>query len=237
MSHPNRDTPASRRATPRATLAMRAAVGLVAVGAAASSVSGVFDRTWTDPEPALSVSKSSVADTVIRTQRDAGIIFTDRQDNALRRLIGLWERRNDVQTLFSTPGGQPDMVNLLRWAEQDNDPDALQLAVIRPALREAAARMGIMRADGSVIEVFVQSVAMRPKPRFVAGGSLWDLAQVWGRRPDLQQRFSSNGVVDVRALFTWAASVPTNDPDAAVLAPVAGTFDQLVEELPPRKVK
>jgi hypothetical protein len=143
------------------------------------------------------------------------------------------KRHCDVQQLFTADDGQPDLVNLLRWANQNNDPDALQLAVIRPALSEVAARLGIMGPNEDVIAVFVQTTAMRPKPRFVVGGALWDLAEVWNRRPDLRQRFSANGVVNVRRVFTWASTVPTTDPDFDSLRAVAGHFDQLLSELPP----
>jgi hypothetical protein len=215
------------------TKAVRVMVGLVALWAAVSSIAGAPSRRWNDPEPSLSVSRSSVATRTIDDQRDRGIRFTKRQEHALRQLIGLWERRQDVRTLFSTPKGEPDVVNLLRWAKQNNDPDALQLAMIRPALDEASARMGILGADGDVIAVFVQSVAMRPEPRFVVGGALWDLAQVWNRRPDLRKRFTDNGVVNVRGIFTWAATVPRTDPDFDTLKATAGNFDQVLAELPP----
>jgi hypothetical protein len=76
---------------------------------------------------------------------------------------------------------------------------------------------------------------MRPEPRSRLGGALWLLADAWKRREDLRSRFSNDGIVDVRGLYTWASAVPVDDPDTAVFSPVSGDFDRLVDELPPRR--
>lgn len=217
----------------RLSTVLRLAIGLVVVAAAGSIVASVARDPWPDPEPFLAPSRSALADETLRDVESDGVRFTARQQDSLRRLIGLWERRADLRALLVTGTGSPDMVSLIRWANQNNDPDALQLALIRPSLSEAAARMGMLDANGDIIPVLVHTLAMRPSPTYRVAGSIWDLAEIWNRRRDIRERFSSDGVVNVRGLYAWASSVPADDPDFAVLKPSFLAFDQVLDELPP----
>ncbi len=220
----------------RGAAALRIVVALVVLAAVVQTLLSWPDRGWKDPEPSLRPSRSEVANRTLDALRDEGLRFTGRQEDALRRLITLWERREDVRALFVTGTSDPDLVPLIRWAGQDNDPDAVELAVIRPALSEAAARMGILDAGGGIVAVLVQTAAMRPDPGLRLGGSLWIVAEVWNRREDLRARFSDGGVVDVRGLLTWASAVPVDDPDFAATRLIAGDMDRFLDDLPaPRR--
>jgi hypothetical protein len=211
---------------------LRAVTGVVAVVASAWQLRTIFDRGWSNPEPSLSASHSDVAGRVLDQLHDDGIRFTSSQRDAMRRLIGLWERRGDIRQLFVTGTGDPDLPALIRWANQNQDPDTLQLVVIRPALSEAAARMGLLDADGDIIPVLVQTIAMREQPKERVGGALWILAEVWNRRADVRTSFSEDGVVNVRALFGWAATLPVTDRDYETLRPAINAFDKVLDELP-----
>ncbi len=212
--------------------ALRLVVALVVIGAAVPALLTLPGRNWRDPEPTLEPSRSDVADRTLAALHDDGVRFSDRQRDALRRLIALWERRADVRGTFVTGTGDPDLVTLLRWAGQDNDPDAVELALLRPALSEAAARMGVLDVGGGIVAVLSQTLSMRSDPSYRMGGPLWLLVQAWNRRPDVRERFTTDGVVNVRGLITWASAVPVDDPDFASMRVVAGDFDRLIDDLP-----
>lgn len=220
------------RRRPAPSTVLRVVVALVVIGAAVSSLTGLPGRRWRDPEPSLKPSRSAIAGRTLAALHDDGVRFSARQDDALRRLISLWERRADVRSSFVTGTGDPDLVTLLRWAGQDNDPDAVELALLRPALSEAAARMGVLDVGGGIVAVLSQALAMRSDPGQRLGGPMWSLIEVWNRRPDVRERFSSDGVVNVRGLFTWASAVPVDDPDFPTMRVVAGDFDRLIDDLP-----
>lgn len=205
---------------------------LVVIYSAVTTITaGLVTQPRQQTEQLLPLTKSKKVNGIVASYRKEGVSFTDPQEDALRRLLGRWETREDLYTYFSTAEGDVDIVRLMEWARADNDPDALALVLLRPNLNEAAARLGIMVPDGEIISVLVQHLAMREVPSIDGGGSLWILRGVWMRRPDIAKRFTVNGRVAVKPLLEWASTAPTNDPDHTVLGPIALNLQIILADL------
>jgi hypothetical protein len=212
--------------------ALLVVTALVVIYSAVTTITaGLVTRPRQQTERLLPLTTSKKVDGILASYRKDGIRFTDPQEDALRRLLGRWESREDLYSYFSSTTGGVDIARLMEWARADNDPDALALVLLRPDLNEAAARLGIMVPEGEIISVLVQHLAMREVPSIDGGGSLWILRGVWMRRPDIAERFTVDGRVAVKPLLEWASTAPTNDPDHAVLGPIALNLQIILADL------
>ncbi len=213
-----------------------AATALTIVFASVQTIDqGLVHRRSPTAESTYPRSTTSAVEAELSGYRKEGIRFTRSQEDALRRLLGRWETREDLKSNFSLSGGTVDIVALVRWAQGNDDPDALALSLLRPDLNEAAARLGIMIPDGEVLNVLVQTLAMRKSATIEGGGWIYVLRNVWVRRPDIRGRFTVNGRVAVRPLLEWAATVNKSDPDFGVLENGGLDFPVILNDLPNRQ--
>lgn len=199
------------------TLVLRlAALALVGALAVNASVALIGHQHWRrDSGDITTRFHPKRINAVERGLRRDGVRISRDVHRLLAVLLTAWENRADLQASFSTPNGDPAIPGLLDWAW--GLPDAFSTAIVPHlgAIAELRGRMSLLPPDGNVLPVLYWTLQNRSRPFSNLGPVIGRLANVWKKRPELGERFTTDGRVDVPALLQWANTLPPSDPSFA----------------------
>lgn len=190
-----------------------AALTLVGVLAVNASVALISNQHWRRESADITTQFHPTRIKAVEKElRRNGVRISRDVHQLLAVLLTEWESRADLQASFSTPAGDPDIGRLLDWAS--GLPDAFSTAIVPRlgAIAELKGRMSILPPDGNVLPVLYWTLQNRIRPFSNLGPVIARLADVWKRRPELGERFTMDGRVDVPALLQWANTLPPSDP-------------------------
>ena len=170
--------------------------------------------------------RATVADLVAH-----GVVVRPPVRKSLNELVDLWVRRPDLQKLFRTTEGLPNIQSLLVWVSSSPDSSATGFLDDRGNFEELAGRMGILPVDGDPVPPLTWGLRNRARPLEAADGVAFRLASVWRDRPDVRKRFTANGRVDLRGLLFWAANLAPDDRSFGRLNDINHSIQLVLDEL------
>jgi hypothetical protein len=179
------------------------------------------------------VKHSKSLPAAVKQLRAEGIIVRPNVSESLDALLYWYDKRPDLQAVFSLTPGQPDLVKLLDYAAEIDDSTAVSLVPYRPGLSELRGRMGIIEGDGAdITSTLFWLFANREDPQVDTDGTIAVLTNLWKARPEIHDQFVANGRLQLVPLIFWAANVPTDDPSYDLLVPITPELEQLPAEFP-----
>ena len=193
--------------------------------------STLFVRTWSDPDAVAAPAESDTLRSVVTELRRDGVLVRPPVRRSLNEVIAMWLRRSDLQRAFRDERGLPNVQGLLAWIDAEPDSSSVSLVDDRGNLAELAGRMGILPADGHLVEPLKWTLRNRRRPVQKADMAIGRLIEVWGVRPDIRAAYTVNGRVKVKDLLFWAANVSGDDASFARLHDVSDQVQHLLEEL------
>ncbi len=193
--------------------------------------STVFVRTWRNPDAVSAPSESPALRKVVSALTSHGVVVRPPVRASLNELVNLWVIRPDLQKLFSTADGQPNLPSLFVWAAGTPDSSAIALLDDHENLDELAGRMGILPANGDPLAPLAWTLRNRARPLYPADGIVGRLTEVWNTRADVRTRFNVDGRVDVEGLLFWGANISPSDASFRKLDDVSGGMQRLLDEL------
>ena len=190
----------------------------------------VHHRTWSELLPKATIAHGRGPDRLLHKLRYNGVRVNNRVETALRALVGEWTKRPDLQKVFTTADGLPDVQGLLSWLPSVHDAPAFTLMPYRGSLDELGFRMAILPPNGDITPVLAWTMRNRHRPVQSSTDALFRVVVAWDTRPEIRDRFTVKGRVRVRDLLFWASTLPSTDPAFAAFVPVSPQLGQLVAE-------
>ncbi len=161
------------------------------------------------------------------------------QASERRPLPGVWSSCGPLsptmRALARRLGGGPNAIRQLRIADPagpiiDAGVGRPLRGYDRPAVRELRLQCGFLNSPSEAPEALLRSVLVR-RPSMARLPELDMLGRELAARPELVERFSTNGRFSVPGALKWASFVPADDASFSALAPGWLVYPKVLREI------